>query len=203
MHSRELELLIQEYRNAATNEEKLIRRKLEAIASLCADCKNDEFVFANEITVEFCRLIRLLKEQHAKEPTRALRKSEVDAFVVRDREEALPYRFDGELLTAFSEYLRDKYETDGKPTPATIKDYVARVQTFSTIYLWTIPRIAEIGRRENGLAGPCPTLFVYKHLELILACFDTKVNGKVNKQRSNIRSALSKLNEFKRAKESQ
>ncbi len=198
MHSRELDLLIKEYKDAATNEDKLILRKLEAIAYLCADCKSDELIFANEITVEFCRLIKLLREQHRIELAKAT--SGADNFASH-HEGYVPYLSDDELMAAFSEYLYDKYKTTGKPTPATIKDYLARINTFSTIYLWDIPRIVEIWHQENEKAKQGSIQFVYKYLELILASFETKVDGAVNKQRSNIRSALSKLNEFKREQE--
>lgn len=219
MHNRELELLIREYANAVTNQDKLIKRKLDAIAALCGECGSDEFVFANEITLEFCRLIRLLQQQQekaaggvAKEKDTAstLLAGHLSGFVPYRHLETDGYECGEQLLAAFYNYFKKDEEVEydqirflknhqrKEKLNATLTDYVARIYTFCTDknkeYLFTIFSPEEIGTQD-------PVLFVYRNIEIILAKFNTKDNGVSVKQKVNIRSALRKLNEFKRAQE--
>ena len=215
MHSQELELLMREYRNAETNEDKLIKRKLESIAALCSECKSDEFVFANEITVEFCRVISLLREQHKKSATLenmvvSPAKSDYHSFIAYPNENETHYSCGYELLGAFYNHFKKEneinyYEINGYPfsseterkekTNSTLLDYVARIYTFANKYLHEIFS-AEIIAASNASDN---IIFIYENLEMILAKYNTKdENGVSVKQRVNIRSALRKLNEFKR-----
>ncbi len=212
MHHIELNRLIQEYRNAETSEDKLILRKLEAIRALCSDCKGDEMIFAHEIADEFCRVIHLLRDKQEKTIIAAPVLPRVTGWIPQ-REQTLPYQNGRQLLGAFYNHFKEEHELsyfDIKDYPfkdeadkkqkvnSTMMDYVARINTFSNKYLSEM-----FGAEEMQAAGVFDDiLFVYQHLELIIARFSTKdANGESVKKRLNIRSALRKLNEFKCAEE--
>ena len=79
-------------------------------------------------------------------------------------------------------------------------DYCNLIKTFAKRYLHEIVPIDEIPLiiHEDETETREPIVFVYNHLEYILAKMKTTdENGKTVKQRLNIRSALRKLNEFK------
>ena len=212
MYHRELEQLIQEYRHAETSEDTLILRKLEAIRTLCSDCKGEEMVFAAEITGEFCRVIHLLRDKQDKTIIAPPAPRTVGR-IEQNREQAMPYRHGRELLGAFYDHFKEEHElcyADIKDYPfrdeaekkqkvnATLMDYVARINTFANRYLWEL-----FGAEERQAAGVFDdVLFTYQHLELIIARFNTKnADGETVKKRLNIRSALRKLNEFKCAEQ--
>lgn len=198
----ELDNLISQYRNAETKSDKLIKLRLEAIVRCYEECSLEERAFADEITVEFCRLISLLKEQHKKELDEAAEGifpsadgglSSLTPFSVNHLYEASPMPFEnGEmLLKAFYEHFKDKM------VEVSLRDYVARINTFaySDKYLPEMLRNGELGVREINID---PVLFTYMNIEVIVARFNTKdEQGKSVKQKLNIRSALKKLNEFK------
>ena len=56
--------LLNEYQEPSTREEKLIKHKLDSIVALYDSCSVEEREFADEITLEFSRIITLLKNQH-------------------------------------------------------------------------------------------------------------------------------------------
>lgn len=199
--------MLADYANA-TGDEKLIRRKLEAIAALLADCTAEEFVFANEITAEFCRLITLLREQRQKQDSFAAQRYPEYRYQPKAH-----YRHGHELLCAFYDHFKKEHElpyneiaschfedeADRKSKiNATLLDYVARIYTFTNKYLYEVFPVEIIA--AAGVFDD--VLFVYDNLEIILAKFNTKdENGNSIKQRLNLRSALRKLNEFKCASE--
>ena len=85
----------------------------------------------------------------------------------------------------------------------TMWDYCNRIKTFSNKYLFeiypaeSIPYVIHSDNADDFQTFE-PIVFIYNNLELIIAKMKTTdENGKVVKQRLNIRSALRKLNEFK------
>lgn len=211
MYPAELERLIQEYQLAATGEDTLILRKLEAIRALCGDCQGEEMIFAGEITGEFCRVIRLLqaKQEKAADVPAVAPPTHTIGWMAGPVERPMPYRHGQELLAAFYDYFKAEHQIpyaeirdypfqdeDEKKQKvnSTMLDYVARINTFANKYL------CELFTREEIYAADTfdDILFTYQHLELIIARFNTKNDaGDTVKKRLNIRSALRKLNEFK------
>ena len=59
--------LLREYAEPSTREDKLIKHKLDSIVALYDHCSVEEREFADEITLEFSRIIALLKNQHRQE----------------------------------------------------------------------------------------------------------------------------------------
>ena len=59
--------LLSEYREPNTREDKLIKHKLDSIVALYDSCSVEEREFADEITLEFSRIIAILKNQHRQE----------------------------------------------------------------------------------------------------------------------------------------
>ncbi len=194
----ELDNLLSQYRNAETKSDKLIKLRLEAIVRCYEECSLEEREFADEITIEFCRLVSLLKEQHKKELDEAAEGifSSAESFAPYSGNhlyEASPTPFENgeKLLNAFYEHFKDKM------VEVSLRDYVARINTFaySDKYLFEMLRKGELGVREINID---PVLFTYMNIEVIVARFNTKdENGNSIKQKLNIRSALKKLNEFK------
>lgn len=195
----ELDNLVSEYKNATTRADRLIKRRLDAIVNCYDECSLEEREFADEITVEFCRLISLLKEQHQKE----LEEAASGSFTVPESARnnyvsfshtdnaRIPYTCGEELLDTFYEHFKDKM------VEVTLRDYIARINTFaySEKYLGEMLSKGELGPQEISVD---PVLFTYTNIELIIAKFNTKdENGNSVKQKLNIRSALRKLNEFK------
>jgi hypothetical protein len=60
-------ILLSDYKEATTREDKLIKHRLDSIVALYDACELKEREFADEITLEFSRIIALLKNQHRKE----------------------------------------------------------------------------------------------------------------------------------------
>lgn len=216
MYVREFEELLAQYRNATDREDRMIKRRLEAIAACYEECAPAEREFADEITVEFCRLIALLKEQHQKKacPSAAAAGSHQGMAYLP---EAIPPQEDDEgLIAAFYDHFRGEGRVPyaqlselPEDLPAdemrrlinvTIRDYAARVRTFGERYIWQVPRMWDLWLAQEGRVGMVQ--FIYMHIEWILAGFDTKdEDGVSNKQKVNIRSALRKFNAFKQARE--
>lgn len=227
MLPKELEELINEYNSASGITDLQIKEKLNRIADCYTECNSDEAVFADAITVLFCRTVGLLKKQLSAAQAAADIPWEEDRsecrFVSYSTDlyyDSIPFDDGNALRIAFYNYFRNekkKNAAEGEqypeintledlkadPVNTTMRDYAARIQTFTNAYLLEIPRIAEIWHRETNNGPIDPVLFTYKHLELVLASFETReYNEKgekvLNKQKTNIRSALRKLNEFKR-----
>lgn len=194
----ELEMLHKAYQNATTREDRQIKLKIREIIACYDECGVDEREFADEIILKFCQVIRLLKQR-----------PEADQLVQpsgrgRDLQQFLSFREDDtayhradQLLDAFYQYAISK------KSAATTQDYVARIKTFagSQQYLGAMLASGALGVKEIQTD---PVLFTFRHIELILAKFQTKdSNGYSVKQRLNIRSALRLLNEFKCAQTAQ
>ena len=211
MYVREFENLLAEYRHATDREDRLIKRRLEAIAACYAECAPAEREFADEITVEFCRLIDLLKKQQ-KEAAPSPQAAPLHGFVAYGR----PQEDDEQLIAAFYDHFRGEgrvpyaalkdlpedlpHEEKRTLINATMRDYAARVRTFGEQYMWDVPRMRELWREQTEPMGRVQ--FIYRYIEWILAGFDTKdENGVSNKQKVNIRSALRKFNAFKQERE--
>lgn len=208
--------LYQEYIDAQTPEKRRIRLKLNEISMCYGECDMQERVFVDEITKKFCELIQMLREEKENEDE-ALRRNyatppqntfgfmtanaapQRNAFFRQPSYRGqMPYRTGAQLLEAFYDY----FVSDGEHKESTVKDYAARIKTFAERYLQTIPRVWEMYLYEREQGTVDTILFTYVHLELIIASFDTKgENGETNKQKNNIRSALRKLNDFKRMQE--
>lgn len=219
MYVREFENLLAEYRYATDREDRLIKRRLEAIAACYDECTLAEREFADEITVEFCRLIALLKEQRPKtdpHPTIGMAMGGMSRYMAHPQEAHRPQEDDEQLIAAFYDHFRGEGRVPYAELPnlpddlpieemrrlinVTIRDYAARVRTFGERYIWQVPRMRELWRQQEGRLGMVQ--FIYMHIEWILASFDTTdENGVSNKQKVNIRSALRKFNAFKQARE--
>jgi len=201
----EFEELLAEY-NASDNME--IKEKLNKIVACYGECSPNERVFADAIAVLFSRIVRILEKQ---KPENNISSQAIDS--------PIPFSNGDEMRVAFYNYFRNEQKKSsdkkveypeihsleqlkGSDVNTTMRDYVARIQTFTKGYLWNVPRLKEIYDKEASAGYVDPILFTYKHLELILASFETKdysLNGErvINKQKNNIRSALRKLNDFK------
>ena len=223
--------LLEEYQEPRTREDKLIKHKLHSIVALCDSCDAEERQFVDEITLEFSRIIALLKNQHRQELRRLSQEYQdakeemksANAPYPMAQDQDCAFENDYQLLSAFYEYFKrpgddqlsyceiERYEfKDEKDRKTkvnlTIFDYCNRIKTFCNKYLHEmhlegIPR-AFYGEGFDGLKSSKRIVFVYNNLELILAKMKiTDENGETSKQKLNIRSALRKLNEFKQETE--
>ena len=205
--------LLNDYQNPVTREDKLIKHKLDSIVALYDNCTVEEREFADEITLEFSRIIALLKKQYKQE----LFDLSQEKIPVHDVQESA-FEYDRDVLEAFYDYFKGNYEMyywqienhkfasneeRRQKVNLTIWDYCNRIKTFSNKYLFeiypaeSIPHIIHGDNAEDYETFE-PIVFVYNNLELIIAKIKTTdENGNVVKQRLNIRSALRKLNEFK------
>ena len=193
----EFENLRAKYANPMTTEEKILKMKLDEIDKYYNECSPEESLFTDEIIRAFCNFIEKLEEAHIIECNiLETRIEELDTGVGGTTLEPIPYEDGDELLFDFYRSFAQTHKQ------STINDYVARIKTFTNRYIHTIPRVWEMYRRESCEKKVDIVLFTYRNLELIIACFDTKNDmGETDKQKNNIRSALKKLNEFKRARE--
>ena len=222
--------LLCEYRTATTREDKLIKHRLDSIVSLYDNCGVEEREFADEITLEFSRIIALLKSQHKNEMFELTQKYEAlqnqqeqAAFTpLSVPDKTSTYEYDREVLEAFYHYYMvdgqlPYYKIDGyafadneerkKLVNLTLWDYCNRIKTFAYKYLYeifpeeSIPNVIHEDEVDD-FDSPEHVVFVYNNLEVILAKIKTtNEDGQTVKQRLNIRSALRKLNEFKQAQE--
>ena len=189
----DLEALLNKYSNAQSREDVYIKRTLENIAAQFEVCTPDQRYYADVITRDFCRIMELLLKQQAA-------KKACPEVGERD----LRYRNGTELARAFYNHYKQAGQVDYMEISGalengrkdlvnpTMKDYVARIYTFCG------PKYLGEMFREQDLGDTDPLLFVYDHIEMILATFRTRDHqGQIVKQRVNIRSALRKLNEFK------
>jgi len=214
MRCRELEHLIEEYKSGTSKEDKLVLRKLEAIAVLLDDCAESEFTFAGEITAEFCRIIDKINnkmEKDISDITFSGRFSGTSNFVpfVHEKPVQMNYHSGYHLLGCFYDHFKSehelsyfeinvyKYESDEERkylTNSTLLDYIARINTFASRYLYELIDVDTV--RSSDV--PDDIIFVYNNLEFIIPRFSTKdENGETVKKKLNIRSALKKLNRFK------
>ena len=190
MHSAELNKLLEEF-----NDDVYMKIKIENIISLCSSRNPDEARFANELSVEFCRLIDLIKERYENEITFMSYEydtklneleSNTSKFMACKKEKR-PFENSIILEDVFFRYFIEQGYSE-----LTVKDYFARVKTYSKKYLNEIYSEKEVPTNPDERI-----LFVYDNIEFIIAKFDVKEE----KQRFNIRSALRKLNDFKKYEE--
>lgn len=219
--------LLGEYRNPTNKEEQLIQSKLYSIVDLYEKSAPEEREFADEIMFEFCRIVRILKDQHSKEMAdinQQFKELETKQTAAIPEYIAcyLPgqtrgYERDYQVLADFYDHFRKPdegqlsylqienyiFESEGERkrlVNLTMIDYCNRIKTFAKRYLHEIVPIDEIPLiiHEDETETREPIVFVYNHLEYILAKMKTtNEKGETVKQRLNIRSALRKLNEFK------
>ncbi len=216
MITEKFDALFNEYKGATDIMGRRIKVKLKEIVNCYDECSLEEREFSNEIINKFCELLDLFEERNENE-RRSLEYKLYFNEEDQKRNTWLPFSNGDALRIAFYNYFRNEQKNKkeheraqypeiqklddlkGSNVNPTMRDYVARIQTFTKVYLWDMPRVKEILYQESTVDL---VLFTYKHLELILASFDTKeynLNGEkvINKQKNNIRSALRKLNQFK------
>ena len=196
----EFENLRRRYANPTTPEDKVVKMKLDEISKYYTECSPEESVFADEIIRAFCGIIDRLNMAHMLEChtlNQVIENIQADTVSYIGISNDIPYQSGEALIADFKEYFKNTSHTE-----STINDYLARIKTFTNRYLNTIPRVWEMYRREAGERKVDDVLFTYRNLELIIASFDTKNDaGETDKQKNNIRSALKKLNQFKRSRE--
>ena len=192
----EFENLRRKYENPKTTEEKILKMKLDEINRYYNECSPEESLFADEIIRAFCNFIEKLEEAHMIECNILQTRIEALDAGVGGTLEPIPYESGEDLLLDFYRYFAQTHKQ------STINDYVARIKTFTNRYIHTIPRVWEMYKRESLEKKVDIVLFTFRNLELIIASFNTKnEKGESDKQKNNIRSALKKLNEFKRSRE--
>ena len=216
--------LISEYREPKTNEEKLIKAKLNSIVDIIENCIEGDGLFADEITLNFSHIISLIKNQYKEKMVELTRKYEALqaqvglrlAYKPQGQDAKSQYQYDYEVLEAFYNHFAKEeqlaycqidgyaFESDEqrkKLVNLTMWDYCNRIKTFAKRYLREIfpedciPSVIH-GEEAEEYESYEPVVFTYNNLEMILAKFKIG-EGKGAKQRLNIRSALRKLNEFK------
>lgn len=203
MNIKEFEELCKKFDQPQLLEERQIKVKLKEILACYDECDSSERYFSDEIIKKFCEIIALYEAVKEIECDAMLYQMEEDGLLQKNnymtanlQATTLPYQRDEELTDAFFEYfLKEK-------SAATMKDYVARLNTlaYNDKYRADVeglfPR-ERMSQEDIMLFDRARILFIYKNIEILLANFDTKKEPQ--KQRLNIRSALRKLNDFKRA----
>lgn len=207
----DLNLLLQKYEDVSSKEDLYIKKMLEDTVELFQLCDRNEYYYADMITRNLCRVIGVMEKQHNKDkhlPEDHCKQSTVAAQFVANADRAMRFTCDQELARAFYNHFKTPEQVDYEKIAdalesgrrdlvnPTMKDYVARIYTFSG------PKyLGEMFSRE-ALGQIHPVLFTYQNIEYILATFQTRdSDGQIVKQRVNIRSALRKLNEFKQHQE--
>ena len=197
MYCSDFNNLQQKYANAKTPEDLDIKRSLDVIAKLFEMCDESENYYAEVITRHFCRILRTMEKQTPKpapqpDPTPEVRSPRYQSHqeLMRDfyNHYKKPNQVDySEIAAALEQGKKDLVNP-------TIKDYVARIYTFSG------PKYLGKMFPPHTLNSAAPGLFTFENIELILATFKTRDSqGEIIKQNVNLRSALRKLNEFKQS----
>lgn len=199
----EFDHLISDYKNPTTREESLIKHKLDSIVSLYDACSVEEREFADEITLEFSRIIALLKNQHQKEMLNLMQENQNlklqgegfnTAYIPGsiDKKESA-YEYDYEILEAFYNYFKgdtpllyheiEQYqfscsEERKRMVNLTILDYCNRIKTYAKRYLHELypeESIPMIIHADGAENYQTfePIVFLYNNLELILAKMKT------------------------------
>ena len=173
----DFENLLSEYREPNTREDKLIKHKLDSIVALYDSCSVEEREFADEITLEFSRIIALLKNQHRQELMELSQKCRE----LENRQENLPsayiplhhqdqgdtYEYDYEVLADFYDHFKrpgddqlsywqiEGYQFENEEhrkslVNLTMWDYCNRIKTFAKKYLYEIYPEDSIPRIIHG-----------------------------------------------------
>lgn len=197
MYCSDFNALQQKYANAKSGEDADIKRSLDVIAKLFNMCDESEYYYAEVITRHFCRIINTIE-----------RKKVPNLPQIHPFSQPSPSRYQSaaELMRDFYNHFKSPRQVDYLEIAAaleqgqkdlvnpTLKDYVARVYTFSG------PKYLGKLFAPDELDGSDPVLFTFDHIERILATFKTRNDaGEILKQNVNLRSALRKLNEFKQS----
>ncbi len=198
MYCSDFNALQQKYAAPKTPEDMEIKRSLDVIAKLFNMCDESEYYYAEVITRHFCRIIQAMERKKPQITPPTMPQTQPAAA------KSMRYRSDSDLMRAFYNHYKSPEQVDyleigtalaqGRKdlVNPTIKDYVARIYTFTT------PKYLGKLFNAQALGGMDPVLFTYENIELILATFKTRnEQGEIIKQNVNIRSALRKLNEFK------
>lgn len=213
MNTRELDELIREYSNSTAKEDIIIKLKLEGIRSIIANCGDDEMIFANEITAEFCRLIRMLQDNKRAEVA-SVERALTDRFQVNNQHSFMTlaidrksYEYGWEVQEAFYDFFRDKEKYPAGylrvlNTPVserkgivclTLMDYISRIKSFAK---YDLAEMYPLNAIPNNLDDRF--VFIYDNIESIIASYDASSDDETDKKRRmNMRSALRKLNDFK------
>ena len=169
--------LLREYREPSTREDKLIKHKLDAIVALYDSCSVEEREFADEITLEFSRIIALLKNRHRQEMMELSQKcrelesrQEGLSFVnipLHRQDQGDDYEYDYDVLAEFYDHFRrpgddqlfyyqiEGYEFENEEhrkalVNLTMWDYCNRIKTFAKKYLYEIYPEESIPRVIHG-----------------------------------------------------
>ena len=157
--------LLSKYREPSTREDKLIKHKLDSIVALYDNCSVEEKEFADEITLEFSRIIALLKNQHRQELMELSQKYQElenrqgnlpSTYIpLHQQVKEDPFEYDYEVLNAFYDYFKrpgddqlccweiEGYEFENEEqrkalVNLTMWDYCNRIKTFAKKYLYEI-----------------------------------------------------------------
>lgn len=208
----ELGRLREQYAEASSKEALYVQKMIEDTVELLKLCDQNEYYYADMITRNLCRIIEITEKLHKKEMLE-IKESSVQVvppahhlhqWVGMTERRGKRFLNGEELLRAFYNYYKEPEQVDyteiskalvngqKKLVNPTMKDYVARIYTFSG------PKYLGEMFDHQRWGGMDPVIFTYENIELILATFQTRdENGEIVKQRVNIRSALRRLNEFK------
>ncbi len=158
--------LLSEYRDPITREDRLIKHKLDSILALYDSCSIEEREFADEITLEFSRIIAILKNQHRQELTEIKQKHQQElenmgedfpmAYIPLHRQDQVnTYEYDRDVLSDFYDHYKrpgddqlcywqiDGYDFKNEEhrraiVNFTMWDYCNRIKTFAKRYLHEI-----------------------------------------------------------------
>lgn len=157
--------LLREYADPVTREDKLIKHKLDSIVALYDNCNVEEREFADEITLEFSRIIALLKNWHRQEIMELSQKYQElgktgeglsTSFIPLHRQSMDDtYEYDYEVLNDFYDHFKrpgddqlsywqiEGYEFESEEhrrslVNLTMLDYCNKIKTFANKYLHEI-----------------------------------------------------------------
>ena len=169
--------LLREYAEPVTREDKLIKHKLDSIVALYDNCSVEEREFADEITLEFSRIIALLKNQHRQElmelsqqyQEQGNRTGNLSTAYIPLHRQAVDdaYEYDYEVLNDFYDRFKrpgddqlsywqiEGYEFESEEhrralVNLTMLDYCNRIKTFARKYLHEIYPENSITRIIHG-----------------------------------------------------
>ena len=168
--------LLREYAEPVTDEDKLIKHKLDSIVALYDSCNVEERKFADEITFEFSRIIALLKNQHRQEIMKLSQQyrelgaggGNLSTFIPLHRQaQDDVYEYDYEVLNDFYDHFKrpgddqlsywqiEGYEFESEEqrralVNLTMIDYCNRIKTFAKKYLCEIYPEESIPRIIHG-----------------------------------------------------
>jgi hypothetical protein len=190
--------LLCDYNEPKTNEEKLIKNKLNAIVDIIENCAEGEALFADEITLQFSHIISLIKNQHQKELLELTQKLDIlqkqggnaqSSYIPYiNNSVSSQYQYDEEILEAFyNHFVKDgqlsyheidtiNYESEEqrkKLVNLTMLDYCNRLKTFVNKYLCEIYPLDSIPKIIHGEEAEEyetfePIVFTFNNLEMIL-----------------------------------